>query len=771
MKFRLRPRKLKLKIMLYFSCVFLLIVSVFVLSQMVLAQNTSSFQIKDSYIEVKETDYPQNIALVQKENGKEKIAGQVKIVDQYLLSDIPENEFLDEYSGLKEGFQDLTLSLESDEPIFGKENFYSSSSLFEKTKSLLGFETLPEYRITKEVDKSQSVQTKLDLSTLTIETNYKKTGDGNIKQALIFKNNTSQDLSLNLALKHIINAEKIIWNKEEYEITQTPRSFNPEIESAVSFYPSDVPYLAVYDFSDTLNFDPQLWVFKEDSQNVVLLQLLVNVPANSSTIIDPWYGFVGDKKYAWGENVGWVNLYPTDGKVYVATDCLKGYAWLENVGWVNFGDGTPGAASDCDSGVHYANDSASDFGVNNDGSGNLYGYAWGENIGWVNFDSTDSQVVIDSSGNFSGYAWGENIGWIHFDHTQTSYIPQTEWAPPPSNTAPTASTISETSTSGSPTNVGSAVTFSGTISDPDTDDQVRLAICKTDEINASSQCTGGAWCYDPSSTEWQAEGAASCDYTALIGDASSNAWYAYACDDDNACTGMTEDDGTFYVNHVPAFTVVPDDSSTGASPTNAGSDVTFTATATDSDGDQYKLLVCKTDGTSGGDCDGGESDRWCVSSLTNSGSQASCAYTTTGSESCNGSNESCVWYAYACDEHNFCSANSNANSPFKINHRPSFTTISDAPDPVSPGSDITFSSTASDSDTDTVADTVKLVVCKTAGVADGACDGGAEDTWCASSLSASNPSCNYSALITDTPGVKNHYPYVFDNHNFGAATE
>lgn len=130
--------------------------------------------------------------------------------------------------------------------------------------------------------------------------------------------------------------------------------------------------------------------------------------------------FSGDQKWAWAENVGWFNFQPTDEGVTVADDGLTGYLWAENIGWIKLDyDGTPGAV----------NTTSTNWGVTNDGSGNLAGYAWGENIGWINFDSADSQVTIDSNGDFSGYAWGENIGWIKLDHSQTSYTPQTTWSP------------------------------------------------------------------------------------------------------------------------------------------------------------------------------------------------------------------------------------------------------------------------------------------------------------------------------------------------------
>ncbi len=118
-------------------------------------------------------------------------------------------------------------------------------------------------------------------------------------------------------------------------------------------------------------------------------------------------------KWAWAGNAGWLNFNPSHGGgVTVYDDHLEGYAWAENIGWVRLGTYTGG-------GTHtYANDAAGNYGVNNDGSGNLSGYAWSANAGWVKFDPKDEQVTIDSStGEFDGYAWGENVGWIHFKYT------------------------------------------------------------------------------------------------------------------------------------------------------------------------------------------------------------------------------------------------------------------------------------------------------------------------------------------------------------------
>jgi hypothetical protein len=128
-------------------------------------------------------------------------------------------------------------------------------------------------------------------------------------------------------------------------------------------------------------------------------------------------------KWAWGSNVGWLNLNPTHGGVTVYDDHLEGYAWAENIGWVRLGTYEGG-------GVHtYANSAANDYGVNNDGSGNLSGYAWSSNAGWINFNPTHGQVTIDSAtGQFNGYAWGENVGWIHFQNDSPAYGVVTNWS-------------------------------------------------------------------------------------------------------------------------------------------------------------------------------------------------------------------------------------------------------------------------------------------------------------------------------------------------------
>ena len=163
-------------------------------------------------------------------------------------------------------------------------------------------------------------------------------------------------------------------------------------------------------------------------------------------------------KYSWGENIGWMNWKPsyggTDYGVTVYNECLTGYIWAENAGWIKLGDTSCAGGDCCQTGTTkgYENDSnstdndgdgvADDWGVNNDGSGNLSGYAWGENVGWISFSSAYHQVVINESGEFTGYAWGENIGWINMNcsNSEPSYCEtvdfkvKTTWTPAPSLT-------------------------------------------------------------------------------------------------------------------------------------------------------------------------------------------------------------------------------------------------------------------------------------------------------------------------------------------------
>jgi hypothetical protein len=121
----------------------------------------------------------------------------------------------------------------------------------------------------------------------------------------------------------------------------------------------------------------------------------------AATTIDP------ANKYAYGANLGWMD-WTGDGAngAVIGEYVCSGYIYSANVGWIALGSGAPA------NGIYYQNLAADDFGVNQDGLGNLRGYAHGANIGWINFESTGAPVVDLTTGQFSGYAWSANCGWI-----------------------------------------------------------------------------------------------------------------------------------------------------------------------------------------------------------------------------------------------------------------------------------------------------------------------------------------------------------------------
>ena len=145
--------------------------------------------------------------------------------------------------------------------------------------------------------------------------------------------------------------------------------------------------------------------------SIISLLMMLMASISLSENIDP---YDSNNQYSWAENIGWLNFEPDTGDgVQVESDKLTGFIWAENIGWISLSCEN---TSSCGT-VNY--------GITNDGNGNLSGYAWAENVGWISFscDNTGScgtvnyGVTIDSEGNFDSWAWGENIGWINFGLT------------------------------------------------------------------------------------------------------------------------------------------------------------------------------------------------------------------------------------------------------------------------------------------------------------------------------------------------------------------
>jgi hypothetical protein len=133
-------------------------------------------------------------------------------------------------------------------------------------------------------------------------------------------------------------------------------------------------------------------------------------------------------QYAYGENVGFINAEPlgdSGSGMDIGDLDVIGYLWGENIGWISLSCLNTGGSC-----------GTVNYGVDNDGFGNLSGYAWSENVGWISFSCVNTGtcgtanygVTIDLAGVFSGYAWGENIGWINFAPTTGGGV-KTSWTP------------------------------------------------------------------------------------------------------------------------------------------------------------------------------------------------------------------------------------------------------------------------------------------------------------------------------------------------------
>ncbi len=240
----------------------------------------------------------------------------------------------------------------------------------------------------------------------------------------------------------------------------------------------------------------------------------------------------------------------------------------------------------------------------------------------------------------------------------------------------------------------------------------------------------------------------------------------------NATTSVT------VLNTAPLWTASTTEvvESSTNNPTDAGSVVRWTAVGTDSNAENYWLLICNTNATptptSGGapTCTSGV--QWAVSGTTTSGVAATVATTTAASWA-----ESNPWFGWICDGNSVsprCNGtstqgtNATNSSPFEVNHRPTFTVFTDN-SPAIPGATVIFTSTSSDTDTSGTADTVKLIVCGSAGFST------STDT-CTGTLLASstafvpaNASSTYTIVIPTQDTNYSAFGYVIDNHGFEAS--
>jgi len=219
--------------------------------------------------------------------------------------------------------------------------------------------------------------------------------------------------------------------------------------------------------------------------------------------------------------------------------------------------------------------------------------------------------------------------------------------------------------------------------------------------------------------------------------------------------------------------------SSTTTPTNSGSEVSWVATATDSNAEDYFLLICSTNATPtstpGGPptCNGGI--QWAVSATTTSGSQARAATTTTEAAPFFPGEEN-DWYAWICDAVNpgarcntsFRQGSAGTASPFNVNRRPSFTAYGDS-GAGDPGDTVFFYATSSDPDIIDTADAMKLIVCSTNSFST-TTDTCTATTLGSSTFSTAMPLTASYTIFTPTPdGTYGAYGFVIDEHGHEAA--
>lgn len=188
------------------------------------------------------------------------------------------------------------------------------------------------------------------------------------------------------------------------------------------------------------------------------------------------------------------------------------------------------------------------------------------------------------------------------------------------------------------------------------------------------------------------------------------------------------------LNTPPAFSQNPYEviESSTSTPTNSGNVLQWRATAVDSNGAPYFLLICKSNspapiatnstttlGTAKPNCGAGVT-RWGVSASTASGAVSTVSTTTLQAFPFSTSSPN-VWYAYVCDDdpiNSRCNTtglqgtgNSATSSPFMINSRPVLTSFNNN-GPTNPGAVITFTSVSSDPDALGGQDNIYLIVCE-----------------------------------------------------------
>jgi len=293
----------------------------------------------------------------------------------------------------------------------------------------------------------------------------------------------------------------------------------------------------------------------------------------------------------------------------------------------------------------------------------------------------------------------------------------------------------------SPTQEPDNIVFTVTATDANGDDYT-LLVCDSSG-QADGACTGTTICESAATASGLQ---ASCNH-ATTGESGSYTWRAFACDVYGVCVEDSNSNSPYYVNNEPQITSVADDGgSSPTSPTQEPGNVVYTITAADSEGDEYKPIVCDSSGQSGGICTG---TTICESGWTASGSEATCSHATaweTGSY---------AWRAYACDNQSTCVEDGNTNSPYYVNNEPTWTSVSADPSIIKYQDTVTMTSSGA---ADNESDNLRLECGESPG----------SYNLCTGGYGSGERSCSFSSAFRDDIG---HTIYCALSDSFSYSTE
>lgn len=119
--------------------------------------------------------------------------------------------------------------------------------------------------------------------------------------------------------------------------------------------------------------------------------------SDSNGTIDPSH------KFAWGDNLGWLNFGCDSCNIHISDTRVTGFAWSRQLGWLNLSPDNGSVTNNC--------------------QGQLGGKAWSSNLGWLDF----SGASIDFNGKFTGQtgAIGTKAGRLNFNCDNCDV--QTDW--------------------------------------------------------------------------------------------------------------------------------------------------------------------------------------------------------------------------------------------------------------------------------------------------------------------------------------------------------